>query len=83
MMGGDLDNASKGIAGICTVISKNKEIDAHFLTLDPHYCSNQLTSKQYLIENNWISWQSCGPLTDKDSFYNFCLPQFKYNKQNE
>jgi hypothetical protein len=78
MMGGDLDNSSKGIAGIAGIPAlKNTLDDTYFLILDPHYHSNQQTSKDYLIENNWINWHSCKQLTDNNSFYNFCLPQIK------
>lgn len=70
MMGGDVDSASKGIAGIH--ISGNQ---AYFLVIDPHFVG-KLKSPQELIETNFVRWQHSSQFVDS-SFYNLCLPQIK------
>ena len=75
MLGGDLDNASKGILGI----TLNNEDDIFLLIADPHFYSNQTVTKDYLIQNEWLKWRSLGEFQNFDSFYNFCLPQLKSN----
>ncbi|CAL4072483.1 unnamed protein product [Meganyctiphanes norvegica] len=70
MMGGDVDNSSKGIVGVCKT-----DNECYLLVLDPHYwgeandCSDLETS-------GWIKWQPLSQFVDC-SFYNLCLPQLK------
>ncbi|CAF0892086.1 unnamed protein product [Brachionus calyciflorus] len=71
MMGGDLDNASKGVLGIGNSIH-----DSFVLIADPHY-SVPKANQTELIKNEWIAWRSINSF-DNSSFYNFCLPQKKY-----
>lgn len=68
MMGGDRDNSSKGILGVCTSVR-----GSHLLVIDPHYHGPPLNrgSAQGL---RWVSWKKMGSL-DHCSFYNLCLPQ--------
>ncbi|XP_067880150.1 inactive Ufm1-specific protease 1 isoform X1 [Heterodontus francisci] len=70
MMGGDNDNASKGILGMCTG-SENH----YLLVLDPHY-SGKTLDKEYAQRKGWVAWKKLD-LFDQNSFYNFCLPQCK------
>ncbi|KAJ8282878.1 hypothetical protein COCON_G00053970 [Conger conger] len=68
MMGGDRDNSSKGVLGVCTSAR-----GSHLLVMDPHYHGPPLDrgSAQGL---RWVSWKRAGSL-DHCSFYNLCLPQ--------
>lgn len=68
MMGGDFDNASKGVLGI----GQDKK-DSYLLIADPHY-RHQNAKKINLIQDEWISWRPIESF-QIDSFYNFCLPQ--------
>ncbi|XP_048770649.1 ufm1-specific protease 1-like [Ostrea edulis] len=68
MMGGDTDNASKGIVGV----SLEKK---SLLIVDPHYFGN-VTSLQELCDDGMVSWRPLDSFMDH-SFYNFCLPQLK------
>lgn len=72
MMGGDLDAASKCVLGYAY---SNYTSSLEFLIADPHFTStNEPIDENYLIANKWISWQNLDSF-DKESFYNFCLPQ--------
>ncbi|XP_041740969.1 inactive Ufm1-specific protease 1 [Coregonus clupeaformis] len=70
MMGGDRDNSSKGILGVCT---RPGGQESYLLVMDPHYYGPPLerASVQGL---GWVSWKKVGSL-DHSSFYNLCLPQ--------
>ena len=71
-VGGDLDNASKGIIG--AGCASNSE--TCFLITDPHFTSNRPAGKLELFEGEWIKWASSASFKN-GSFYNFCLPQKK------
>lgn len=68
MMGGDRDNSSKGILGVCT----GKE-GSYLLIMDPHYHGPAL-DRESLQRNGWVAWRKVQSL-DQSSFYNLCLPQ--------
>ncbi|KAK2860328.1 hypothetical protein Q7C36_004494 [Tachysurus vachellii] len=68
MMGGDRDNSSKCILGVCT----GKE-GSYLLIMDPHYYGSVL-DKEFLQKNGWVAWRRVQSL-DLSSFYNLCLPQ--------
>ncbi|KAG9346619.1 hypothetical protein JZ751_006930 [Albula glossodonta] len=68
MMGGDRDNSSKGILGVCTSAQGSQ-----LLVLDPHYYGPPL-NRETAQSLSWVSWKKVGSL-DHSSFYNLCLPQ--------
>ena len=72
MMGGDLDNSSKGIFGAC-----QSDKDKYFLIVDPHFVKrpehNSITASD-LVEMGWAKWQKLADFYES-SFYNLCLPQ--------
>lgn len=68
MMGGDRDNSSKGILGVCT----GKE-GSYLLVMDPHYYG-PVPDRESLQRNGWVAWRRVHSL-DHSSFYNLCLPQ--------
>lgn len=68
MMGGDRDNSSKGILGVCT-----GEQGSYLLVLDPHYYG-YLLEKAELQMRGWVAWKRVSSL-DQFSFYNLCMPQ--------
>ncbi|KAM3590974.1 uncharacterized protein V6R79_019892 [Siganus canaliculatus] len=68
MMGGDRDNSSKGVFGVCTG-SKG----SYLLVVDPHYYGCQLEAAE-LQRRGWVSWKKVSSL-DQSSFYNLCMPQ--------
>lgn len=70
MMGGDLDNGSKGVLGT----AKDSE-NSYLLIVNPHL-KVKIDDKRDLIKDEWISWRSDSSF-EKDSFYNFCMPQKK------
>ncbi|XP_036453685.1 inactive Ufm1-specific protease 1 [Colossoma macropomum] len=70
MMGGDRDNSSKGILGVCT----GKQ-GSYLLIMDPHYYGPAL-DKESLQRQGWVAWKRVSSL-DQCSFYNLCLPQTK------
>uniref|UniRef100_W5K785 UFM1-specific peptidase 1 n=1 Tax=Astyanax mexicanus TaxID=7994 RepID=W5K785_ASTMX len=70
MMGGDRDNSSKCILGVCS----GKE-GTHLLIMDPHYYGPTL-DKESLQRRGWVAWKRVSCL-DQCSFYNLCLPQTK------
>uniref|UniRef100_A0A1I8PTS7 UFSP1/2/DUB catalytic domain-containing protein n=1 Tax=Stomoxys calcitrans TaxID=35570 RepID=A0A1I8PTS7_STOCA len=70
MMGGDMDAASKGIAGIH---SNGKE--SYLLVVDPHYSGGPVSIED-LISKGYIRWQNTKEFVDS-SFYNLCLPYLK------
>uniref|UniRef100_A0A1A9WMX1 UFSP1/2/DUB catalytic domain-containing protein n=1 Tax=Glossina brevipalpis TaxID=37001 RepID=A0A1A9WMX1_9MUSC len=70
MMGGDVDAASKGIAGI----HRDGE-HTHLLVVDPHY-TGVPTSVEELIDKGYIRWRNIKEFIDS-SFYNICLPILK------
>ncbi len=67
MMGGDADNASKGILGIC----ESSTGSSYLLVANPHYFNN--ASKD--TEPEWIKWVDVNQLENTNSFYNFCVPK--------
>lgn len=71
MMGGDMDAASKGVLGI-------SDSAQELLIVDPHLVATSSISLDvdYLLANKWISWHSISSF-DRNSFYNFCIPQKK------
>lgn len=68
MMGGDMDNSSKGILGVCT-----GDKGSCLLVIDPHYCGCQL-GKTDLQKQGWVAWKRVSSL-HQSSFYNLCMPQ--------
>lgn len=74
-MGGDLDSGSKCILGIKETTDQPK--DPMLLVADPHL-SNRNIDKFYLFENGWIKWKHLSEVENNQSFYNFCMPQFKF-----
>nr|XP_057924597.1 inactive Ufm1-specific protease 1 [Doryrhamphus excisus]XP_057924598.1 inactive Ufm1-specific protease 1 [Doryrhamphus excisus] len=68
MMGGDRDNSSKGIFGVCTGNS-----GSYLLVVDPHYYGGTLERAE-AQRQGWAAWKSVSSL-DQSSFYNLCLPQ--------
>lgn len=70
MMGGDSDNASKGILGVC-----RNEKETFLLILDPHYFG-PTPSCESLERDNFLLWRSLSTFSE-GSFYNLCLPQLK------
>ncbi|CAD5110923.1 DgyrCDS282 [Dimorphilus gyrociliatus] len=70
MMGGDSDNASKGILGVC----QSKE-NAYLLVLDPHYYGPNQSPRE-LTESGFLCWRSLESFMP-NSFYNLCLVQLK------
>ncbi|KAL3882579.1 hypothetical protein ACJMK2_028909 [Sinanodonta woodiana] len=69
MMGGDGDNSSKGILGVC-------EEPAALLVMDPHYYGNRPVSRLSLQEDGWIKWWTLDKFME-GSFYNLCFPQLE------
>ncbi|XP_033741200.1 ufm1-specific protease 1-like [Pecten maximus] len=67
MMGGDGDNASKGILGVCCD-------SPSLLILDPHH-HGQIKSLSDLYDRGMVSWRPLDTFMT-DSFYNLCLPQY-------
>lgn len=68
MMGGDRDNSSKGIFGVCT-----GDKGSYLLVVDPHYYGCHL-EKAELQRQGWAAWKRISSL-DQTSFYNLCMPQ--------
>ncbi len=68
MMGGDVDNASKGILGICETSSAA----SYLLVANPHYFNDGTEAS---TESDWIKWIEIDQLENTDSFYNFCVPK--------
>ncbi|KAF3697601.1 Ufm1-specific protease 1 [Channa argus] len=68
MMGGDMDNSSKGLLGVCT-----GDKGSYLLVIDPHYCGCQL-EKEDLQRRGWVAWKTVSSL-HQSSFYNLCMPQ--------
>lgn len=68
MMGGDRDNSSKGLLGVCTGYK-----GSYLLIVDPHYFGCKL-EKAELQRRGWVVWKHVSSL-DQSSFYNLCLPQ--------
>lgn len=68
MMGGDRDNSSKGILGVCTEANRS-----FLLVVDPHYYGCQL-ERQEMQKRGWAAWRKVSSL-DQSSFYNLCMPQ--------
>ncbi|XP_037540154.1 inactive Ufm1-specific protease 1 [Nematolebias whitei] len=68
MMGGDRDNSSKGVLGVCT-----GDKGSYLLVLDPH-CFGSKLEKTELQRRGWVAWRRVSSL-DQSSFYNLCLPQ--------
>ncbi|XP_047456304.1 inactive Ufm1-specific protease 1 [Mugil cephalus] len=68
MMGGDRDNSSKGVLGVCT-----GEEGSYLLVVDPHYYGGQLEAAE-LQRRGWVAWKRVSSL-DQSSFYNLCMPQ--------
>ncbi|KAJ8008409.1 hypothetical protein DPEC_G00104520 [Dallia pectoralis] len=70
MMGGDRDNSSKGILGVCTRAGGQ---GSYLLVMDPHYYGPPL-ERAAVQRLGLVSWKNVGSL-DRSSFYNLCLPQ--------
>ncbi|XP_061664514.1 inactive Ufm1-specific protease 1 [Syngnathoides biaculeatus] len=68
MMGGDEDNSSKGIVGVCTAAT-----GSYLLIVDPHYYGGHL-EKGEAQTRGWAAWKSLASF-NWSSFYNLCLPQ--------
>ncbi|CAG5929385.1 unnamed protein product [Menidia menidia] len=68
MMGGDRDNSSKGVLGVCT-----GDKGSYLLVVDPHYYGCQL-QREELQRRGWVGWKPLSSL-DQSSFYNLCMPQ--------
>lgn len=68
MMGGERDNSSKGILGVCTGPQ-----GSYLLIMDPHYYGAPL-DRDSAQSREWVSWKQVSSL-DRGSFYNLCLPQ--------
>uniref|UniRef100_A0A1A8JFA4 UFM1-specific peptidase 1 (Non-functional) n=1 Tax=Nothobranchius kuhntae TaxID=321403 RepID=A0A1A8JFA4_NOTKU len=68
MMGGDRDNSSKGILGVCTGTN-----GSYLLVVDPHYFGSK-PEKTELQMRGWVAWKPVSSL-DRSSFYNLCMPQ--------
>ena len=74
MMGGDRDNSSKGIFGICSSGDANEH---YLLVVDPHYvATTHDVTPQLLVDQGWVKWVKLSHF-EADSFYNICLPQVK------
>ncbi len=71
MMGGDSDNASKGILGVCN----NDKGEYYFLILDPHYYGSK-PDQETLSDKKYLLWRPVSTFME-NSFYNLCLPQYK------
>lgn len=70
MMGGDRDNSSKALLGVCSSARGH-----HLLVLDPHYYGMAGSlGKGELQARGWVCWRELG-FFDEGSFYNLCLPQ--------
>ncbi|RUS92030.1 hypothetical protein EGW08_000243 [Elysia chlorotica] len=69
MMGGETDNSSKGVMGVC-------EDPPALLVVDPHYVKDEKTPATCasLQEAGWVRWIEICEL-HADSFYNLCLPR--------
>ncbi|XP_077357246.1 ufm1-specific protease 1 [Festucalex cinctus] len=68
MMGGDRDNSSKGIFGVCTGTA-----GSYLLIVDPHYYGS-LLERGEAQKQGWAVWKSLASF-NQSSFYNLCLPQ--------
>ncbi|XP_034020362.1 inactive Ufm1-specific protease 1 [Thalassophryne amazonica] len=68
MMGGDRDNSSKAVLGVCSGGE-----GSYLLVVDPHYYGHPL-EKTDLQRQQWVTWKRLSSL-DQSSFYNLCLPQ--------
>ncbi|XP_001633715.3 ufm1-specific protease 1 isoform X2 [Nematostella vectensis] len=71
MIGGDTDCSSKTLLGICKV--QNDKF--YFLISDPHFVG--VASPRVLLDDGWLKWRKLEDVFDKNSFYNFCLPQLR------
>lgn len=70
MMGGDLDNASKGVLGFC----KNSLTEKGYLLIaNPHMYTNEPLDEKNICE--LVNWIDINVLENSHSFYNFCMPQ--------
>ncbi|XP_049588586.1 ufm1-specific protease 1 isoform X1 [Syngnathus scovelli] len=68
MMGGDRDNSSKGVMGVCTGAA-----GSYLLIVDPHYYGGQLERGE-VQRRGWAAWKKLSSF-NQSSFYNLCLPQ--------
>lgn len=68
MMGGDRDNSSKGILGVCS-----GDTGSYLLVADPHYYGCELEQTE-LQRRGWVAWKRVSSL-NQNSFYNLCMPQ--------
>uniref|UniRef100_A0A8D0B1Q8 UFM1 specific peptidase 1 n=1 Tax=Salvator merianae TaxID=96440 RepID=A0A8D0B1Q8_SALMN len=68
MMGGDRDNSSKGLLGVCSSAGGH-----HLLVLDPHhYGQAGSLTKEELQARGWVRWRDLG-FFEAGSFYNLCF----------
>ncbi|XP_069502188.1 ufm1-specific protease 1 isoform X2 [Ambystoma mexicanum] len=70
MMGGDTDNSSKGIMGVCSSPQGH-----YLLVLDPHFYGKGLDRTE-AQQFGWVQWRDLDSF-QQESFYNFCIPQSK------
>lgn len=68
MMGGDRDNSSKGVLGVCS-----GDTGSYLLVADPHYYGCELEQAE-LQRRGWVAWKRVSSL-NQSSFYNLCMPQ--------
>ena len=85
MMGGDLDNSSKGILGLSLFEQKDKsQPEAYLLNANPHLVLDAHKVQSYtlanLVDQGWLKWDSVSDFSATNSFYNFCLPCCKFEK---
>nr|XP_006112149.2 LOW QUALITY PROTEIN: inactive Ufm1-specific protease 1 [Pelodiscus sinensis] len=74
MVGGDADSASKGLLGVCSTPTSH-----HLLVLDPHYYGGVGNLRREGVQAaGWVHWQGLASF-DPTSFYNLCLPQFRWD----
>ena len=76
MMGGDMDNASKGILGVCDNYNTLSMISSTYLLVaNPHYSDKTIANGDSLVNEGWIKWTDSQAFEENISFYNFCMPQ--------
>lgn len=71
MMGGDQDNLSKGIMGVC-----HGDGGTYLLVVDPHFWG-EARDPSSLQASGWVSWKALKDFSE-ESFYNLCVPQLPF-----
>uniref|UniRef100_A0A8D0HE96 UFM1 specific peptidase 1 n=1 Tax=Sphenodon punctatus TaxID=8508 RepID=A0A8D0HE96_SPHPU len=70
LMGGDTDNSSKGLLGVCS-----GPCGDHVLVLDPHYYGGPGSLSAAAAQaGGWVSWRGLDSF-EEPSFYNLWNPQ--------